>query len=260
MTKLTIALLVGTLILGGLHVAAADESKADCEKNVEWYDANGVKHDDPQPWAGYKDTDPVRSLFYQADASEGNPVYFNNCEGEQWDGQDSVSTYHATDDPCQPDVNPDATHPAVVQCMGVDPNTGSSNPLGGATIPVRLRLTGDNEGSTSQQYYLGVQIGAVGWAVIYLGECNGGSGLEGEASCEHGHDAREGVYLRDDSPGNPLATVVSSLGLTKGYVSEGDCSEATYMKGAEEGNRRECGRDNTALGADEGTDALNALA
>jgi hypothetical protein len=253
MNKLSIALLVSVLLLGGVHLAAADETSSDCEKNVTWYDAQGNKHNDTQPWPGYTDTDPVRSLFYQADAAAGDPVLFNMCEGEQWDGQDQVqNSYHPTDDPCSATPSPDTTHPAVDDCMGNDPNNGTGQvPTPAGDAGLRLRVTGDQEGASRQQYYVAVHIGAVGWAVVYLGECNGGAGLETDRSCGGSHDMRQGVYLRDDTPGNALAQVVSSVGLTKGYVSEGDCSESTYMSGAEQGNRHICGRDNTAVGAEE---------
>jgi hypothetical protein len=255
MTKLTITLLVGTMLLAGAHLAAADEGSADCEKNVTWTDAQGVKHNDPQPWPGYQDTDPARTLFYQADAAAGNPVLFNACEGEQWDGQDASSaSYHPDSDPCNPAFNTDTSHPAAVDCMGSDPNQGTSNPLAGGGV-VRFRVTGDNEAGR-EQLYVAFQIGAVGWAAVYLGECDGtGGGLENDTKCQndatHARDLRQGVYLRDDTPGNALATVVSSAGLTKGYVSEGDCSQSTYQKGANEGDRRQCGRDNTAIGLEE---------
>jgi hypothetical protein len=186
----------------------------------------------------------------------------HNCEGEQWDGQDSVSRYHNDTAPCTADTNLqtlDTAHPAATYCMGSDPNDGTSNPLNGAVVPIRIRVTGDNGGQGHQQYYASTQIGSVGWAVVYLGECqNGSPGLEGSTTC--GSDggkgeARQGAYVRDDTPGNVLATVVSAPGLTKGYVKEGDCDQATYQAGAydpdPETARTHCGRDNTAIGVNE---------
>ena len=240
MTKITITILAGMLLAAALPVVHADETKADCE--------------DGQHWAGYTSTDQLRTLFYQL--TDGHGAFVNNCEGEQWDGQDSVSTYHPTDAPCAPDPSvQDTAHPAVVYCMGNDPNAGSSNPItSGAIVPLRIRVTGDNEGTDRQQYYVGAQIGAVGWVVVYAGACSNqkeGTGLEGADSCGGSHQARQGVYLRDDTPNNVLATVVSAPGITKGYVSETDCDLATYQYGAEHNDRSLCGRDNTALGVEE---------
>ncbi|MEA3198582.1 MAG: hypothetical protein QOE90_10 [Thermoplasmata archaeon] len=255
MTKLTIAILAALVAVPMLHIVAADESHADCEKNVTWYDADGTKHVSDQGWAGYTQTDSARTLFYQATA--GTPLYFNNCEGEQWDGQDSVNPgFHSNSDPCSAGEQVDATHPAITQCMGTDPNQGTSSPVDNpGSVPVRTRVSGEGETTGTVQVYESTQIGGVGWAVVYLGSCtnqNGQtSGLEGDASCQGKGQNRQGVYLRDDTPPNALATAVSSAGLTKGYVSEGDCDQSTYQSGAEQGDRMKCGRDNTALGLEE---------
>lgn len=252
MNKLTIAILAVLLATPVLSVAGANESTADCEKSVTWTDENGRENTGPQPWTGYKQTDAARTFFYEA--TSGTPLYFNNCEGEHWDGQDAASgDYHASPSPCEqvdPSV-PDPEHARVDSCMGADPNDGTSNPLENVGNPVRLRATSVRT-QGNEQVYLGAQIGAVGWAVIYLGHCDGsGAGLEGAASCEGTNQLRQAVYVRDDTPGDVLATAVSAPGITKGHVSQADCDEGTYMSGAEQGSREYCGRDNTAITLEE---------
>lgn len=223
MNKLTIALLVGMTLFAAVPLVHADESNPDCENNVTWKDADGNEHTNDQPWIGYTATEPFVGPINDILGATGTGAGLRTCEGEQWDGQDSVSSYHPGTEPCNADPAPDAS--TVTLCMGTDPNEGAS------TLPVRTRVSessGDNK-----QAYAAADILMVGRAAVYVGQ--------------DGNTWTQAVYLRDNTPGDVLATAVSAPGITKGYVSEGDCDESTYMSGAEQGNRNLCGRDNTAI-------------
>lgn len=263
MKTITLTLLVACLCaLPAIHLAAADETKADCENNVNYTDANGNPASGPQPWAGYAQTDSVKDLV-------GGTVGYDtvrNCEGEQWDGQDSVQ---GGQDPTngggnnaagcnKADVVRTANGAFVGSCAAPDPNQGAADPLGGSGMPVVFRVSYLNAGGHTQEFYVATDIADVGRASTYVGVCTGtDAGLEGAAECPansvtgtHDGEARYGVYLRDNTPGNVLAQVVSSLGITKGHVAESDCDQSTYQSGAYAGDRSRCGRDNTAVTVD----------
>lgn len=237
--KTTITLLAASLILVGVPFAAADQTtndtKADCGPN--------------QAWIGYTSTAFLRDFYNNG---LGKPAGLNTCEGEHWDGQDSV----------QPGQNPGSTAPCagsdvqgpesffVGLCRSPDPTSPAS--AFDTLTPVALRVSGKSGGAAYQEAYTAVDIFLVGQAVLYVGHCDAGaSGLEGDSSCDGARQTRTGVYLRDNTPPNALATAVSAAGVTKGYVSEGDCDQATYEKGAYDPNpdtaRTHCGRDNTAI-------------
>jgi hypothetical protein len=226
-----------SLVLVTIPFALADETKADCEPNVTY-------NNKPQPWIAYAQTDALRELWYGA----VDPNHqLNLCEGEHWDGQDNVQSGEnpGVGTGCTPTTGDLTTESIFIgSCMNSDPNQGGADPtVNGQVLSFRVsfRSTGN-----SQQLYVAANIALVGRAVLYEGQCQGGSGLEGDSTCDSGHQGRTATYLRDDTPGNLLATVISSLGITKGHVSEQDCDQATYEKGAYDGTRG-CGRDNTAI-------------
>lgn len=237
--KTTIAILAASLIFVGAPFAAADQTtddtKADCGPG--------------QDWIGYTSTRFVRFAYEDL----GSPGGVSTCEGEHWDGQDSV----------QPNQDPGTTAPCagsdiqgpesffVGLCKRPDPNTPVLNAFDSLT-PVGVRVSGKTSGASYQELYVGQNIFLVGHSVVYVGHCTGGaSGLEGDSSCDGSRQTRTGVYLRDDTPPNALATVVSAAGVTKGHVSEGDCNQQKYEDGAYDPNpetaRLHCGRDNTAI-------------
>lgn len=193
-----------------LPFAAADESHSDCEEE--------------QPWIGYRTSDPVRALA--APMIEDAGVFASACEGEQWDGQDSI-----------------AGRDTVAYRLGEDPNTmASDDPLD--PVGARATLRDENEA------YLALNLALVGRAAIYVGTCGAGeAGLEGEASCRGTRELRSGVYVRDNTPGNGPTNLLRCLLSVAGcYVSESDCSQEIYQQGAYN-PPSQCQRDNTAFGA-----------
>lgn len=124
-TRLLVALLPPVLLLAPPS-AGADEAKADCEPG--------------QAWIGYGTTDPIRETW----ESIPPPIGLRNCEGEHWDGQDSVEPTRAppTSPPClEADVDQANGVVYVAYCLGSDPNDGSASLLG--LHPTRHRLTVD---------------------------------------------------------------------------------------------------------------------
>lgn len=205
--RTTIILLAAAFVLVGVPFAAADESDPDCEAD--------------QPWIGYRTTGPVRSVYYTNAPAPLNTV--NTCEGEHWDGQDSVQPDQSTT--CTPSANPDPADFFVGSCLNADPNTALGED---PTNPLGFRVSTDGS-----QVYTAANIALVGRAAVYVGQDSAG------------------VYLRDNTPSNVLATVVSSARVTQGYVDETDCSQATYQEGAMTGTPL-CGRDNTAITVEHG--------
>lgn len=234
MRKTIITLLALGLVSVATPLAFADETKADCEPD--------------QQWIGYKTSDSTRELITGFTGQTVTP-----CEGEQWDGQDNV----------QPAQNPGSgegcTSPATSQsnngvfvgsCMAPNPNDGGADPFAGNGQPVTFRVSLRSVGTTTEGY-TAVDIALVGRAAVYTGTCQaGGAGIEGAASCAGNGQQRNAVYLRDNTPGNVLAQVVSAAGITKGHPSEADCDQSTYKTGANTDNRDLCGRDNTAITLD----------
>lgn len=160
-----------------------------------------------QPGIGYRNL----AVVWQTVGSK--PV----CEGEHWDGQDPINAQQAS---CTGTVNPDPLLIGV--CLGQDVNSAPSDDT---TNPVGLRVSSDS----SSQVYVATNIANVGRAAAYVGP------------------EMVGVYLRDNTPGNLLAVVVSSARITQGYVNENDCSQREYQAGALAGDPTMCGRDNTAI-------------
>ncbi|HET6405415.1 MAG TPA: hypothetical protein VFH78_12280 [Candidatus Thermoplasmatota archaeon] len=195
-----IVLLAASMTLVGMPVAAADEAHPDCE--------------DGQPLVGY------RSTLFLRDLLEGNPAGLYACEGEHWDGQDTVQGDEAAS--CTPTVSAVPDDLFVAFCQGSDPNAAPSLD---ASQPLAVRVGSANY----EEAYASTNIGGVGRAVLYVGP------------------EMTAVYVRDNTPGNVLATAVSAPGITQGYVSENDCDQATYQGGAMAGDRTRCGRDNTAV-------------
>lgn len=233
MNRAFLTILTLGLVAAAAPLALADETKADCEPG--------------QQWAGYASTDAQRELIQGFTGDAVAP-----CEGEHWDGQDSVQPAQnpGTDADCgkgQTNANPSADDLFVGWCMAPNPNTGGADPLAGNNQPLTFRASSKGT-SASREAYAGFDIALVGRAVVYAGECQGGgAGLEGASACQGGGQQRAGVYLRDNTPGNVLAQAVSAPGITKGYVSEADCDQATYADGANHNDRTKCGRDNTAV-------------
>lgn len=159
-----------------------------------------------QPGIGY------RTLAVVWDSVGSKPI----CEGEHWDGQDPINSGSTS---CSATVDPEQLLVGV--CLEQDPNTMSGED---AANPVGLRVSSDGE----DEVYTAANIVLVGRAVVYVGP------------------DMAAVYLRDNTPGNVLATVVSTARITQGYVSENDCDQAVYQEGAQTQTPL-CGRDNTAI-------------
>ena len=220
MLHLPIALL---LALASLPIAVADEAAADCE--------------DEQPWIGYRTSEPVRAAARPA--LEGMGIGLEACEGEQWDGQDAVEPDWTAS--CTGSVEPDPDGANAGICMGADPNAMSGDEV---TTPVGVRAS-----TAEREAYLGTNVLLVGRVALYAGTCGEGEpGLEGDASCDGAREVRTGLYARDNTPGNILATLGQCTRWIICYVSESDCSHDTYVRGAMD-PPSQCGRDNTALGA-----------
>ena len=232
MSKTLVTILAASTALVAMPLGAASEADADCEQPY---------------WIGYTSTQTVRALYYDL-VDESQDPYVNSCEGEHWDGQDTVAPNHnpGNGEGCflTPSADGDVAH-----CMNSDPNQGAASPTSGNGQPVVFRVS-TKTGTTGGEAYVGLDIAMVGRAALYNGACTTGGSLEGDA-CDQG-DTRTGVYLRDNtdqatSGTNVLATLVSALGITRGYPAEGDCNQATYQQGAVENRRDLCGRDNTAI-------------
>lgn len=272
MTRLTLALLTASLLFAGAPFAGAthddsSEKRADCENA------------DNQGWIGYNSSRTARQLY--ENASKGNNVIVgdstvdpvlnkaltlvivDNCEGEHWDGQDTVNN-ETTDEPtttndptCTPKLSETAANDfSVTNCQRADINDNVDGPTGRAPLGWRVSGKGSGDGK-HQELYVGLDILLVGRAAVYVGTCSDGTkGLEGAEKCDsqssaaHGRATRSAVYLRDNTPDNRLAFIVSSAGITRGEAGEADCSQEAYYQGVEEGNRSRCQRDNTALTVD----------
>lgn len=230
MTKLTITFLTASLLLVGAPLGAAEEhtneTHADCEEN--------------QGWIGYTTTRPYTDIV---DAVLGQDADVLVCEGEHWDGQDTVRGEEPGRGPtgCQMISPEDGLF--VGNCLPTDPNNGAPA-IGQGVLGLRV---GARQSTT--EAYVGADIYGVGKAIVFLDPCAADCGTAGLLA---------GVYIEDNtdqilSGTNLLAIVVSAAGVTKGYVAEGDCTqgdaetEGTYQYGAETGKRDQCGRDNTAI-------------
>ena len=203
--RLTIILFAAALTLA-FPVAAADEADPDCESG--------------QPWLGYRTSMPVRGTIYNNTPITQDSL--NTCEGEQWDGQDTVSDEGAS---CDPTVNADPSDLFVGRCLGANPNDAIGND---ALNPLGVRVASDGSA-----VYAAANIALVGRAAVYT---DGGT---------------TAVYLRDNTEGNVLASAISALRITQGYVDETDCDQAVYQDGAMTGTPK-CGRDNTAITVEQG--------
>lgn len=192
-----------------LPFASADEAISDCEAD--------------QPWIGYRSTDPVRAIV--APLAAGSGALVEACEGEQWDGQDGIEG-----------------GTTFGYGLGEDPNAG---PVGSPFDPFGVRVTSRG----TSEVYVALRVEFVGRFAVYGGTCGAGeTGLEGAASCEGTRALRSGVYARDGTPGNVLATIVTcGFRVTGCYVEESDCSQAVYQQG-QYVPPSPCRRDNTAFG------------
>lgn len=265
--RTTIAFLALGLVVAGVPFAGAThdgsaQSRTDCENA------------DNQGWIGYNSSRTGRYVYENAtdgqqksglgDAVDGpmnrafTLVKMDNCEGEQWDGQDSVNNARDneptdTESNCARLSETDPRDFAFTNCQRADINDNRDGPTGRAPLGLRVSGKGSGDGK-HQEAYVGLDIALVGRAAVYAGTCSdGSSGLEGESACRsqassaHGREARTGTYVRDNTPGNVLAVIISTAGLTRGEAGEGDCTQEEYYEGVESGNRQKCIRDNTAV-------------
>jgi len=200
--KISMTILAASVLLASAPLVAADETNPDCEAD--------------QQWIGY-DEQEANTATIGALA----PLYV--CEGEHWDGQDTVRGGESATSDCLTAVNVDPSG-NVDLCMGADPNQGEADPIDGAS-PVALRVS-----TSGSQVYTGANIFSVGRAVVYTD----GSGMVA-------------VYLRDNTPTNLLAQAISAPGITQGTPGDADCDQETYAEGANTNNRDLCTRDNTAI-------------
>lgn len=263
----TIVFLALGLVVAGVPFAGA-EHDPDAQKRADCENA------DNQGWIGYNSSRTGRYLYENAtngeqksgfgDAVDGHMnraltlVLVDNCEGEQWDGEDSVNNAPnneptSTDGSCARLSETDARDFAFTNCQRADINDNTDGPTGRAPLGARVSGTGSGDGAY-QEAYVGLDIMLVGRAAVYAGTCSDDtSGLEGAEDCksddsdDHGREARTGVYVRDNTPNNVLAVIISTLGLTRGEAGEGDCTQENYYDGVESGDRSKCVRDNTAI-------------
>jgi hypothetical protein len=257
MTRSTLALLAASMLLAAVPLSGAthdpdSEKKADCEN----------AHN--QGWIGYNNSRTVRYLYENASkTSPFSTATVDNCEGEHWDGQDSVNN-GANNEPtstsetqCAPKASETSpTDFSVTQCQRADINDNGDGPLGRTPVGARASGKGSGDGRY-QEVYVGLDIMLVGRVATYQGTCSdGAAGLEGAQACDsgnstaHGRQTRSAVYVRDNTPQNVLAQAVSSAGVTRGEAGDGDCSQERYQDGVEAGSRAFCTRDNTAITAE----------
>ena len=233
MSKTIVSILAAALALVAAPlVAAADETDAACEQPY---------------WIGYTTTQNVRATYYDFVNKDTDP-YVNNCEGEHWDGQDQVAPTHNPGNGSGCSATPSAEGDDVAHCMNNDPNQGSASPSSNGQVVVFRVST--KRSTSGAEAYVGLDIAFVGRAVLYQGACTADGSMENHDCDKAG--TRTATYLRDNtdqltSGTNVLATIVSSAGITRGYPSEADCSQATYQQGAVNNDRTLCGRDNTAI-------------
>ena len=235
MSKTLVTILAASMALvSAPYAGAATESDADCEQPY---------------WIGYTTTQTIRATYYDL-VDESSDPYVNTCEGEHWDGQDSVAPTHNPGNGQGCFLTPSAEGDDFAHCMNSDPNVGAASPTSGNGQLVVFRVS-TKRSTTGAEAYVGLDIALVGRAAAYQGACTKGGSLEG-AACDDRADTRTATYLRDNtdqatSGTNVLATLVSALGITKGHPSEADCDQKTYQQGAVENRRDLCGRDNTAI-------------
>lgn len=238
MTKISIVITAVSLMsLALVPLVAADETQPDCEAQ--------------QGWIGYTTTRPFTGPI---DTFLGDNAHLQVCEGEHWDGQDTV---RPGDNPghtpscTAADVTSAPESFFIGNCQNADPNDGAPSTSGTPpTAVLGLRVSGATAADGGAVYVI-ADIYGVGKAGTYADACTG---------CGATADTLAGVYVEDNTNqiglNNILATVVSSAGITRGYVDEGDCAQGdgqtpgTYQYGAETGDRQQCGRDNTAVSAE----------
>lgn len=203
-------------------VAAADENRADCEAGQPWF---------------FAERSGVQPTFDAVDDATPGDLAF--CEGEQWDGQDSVNDQPAS---CTGSVSLDP--PSFALCLGPDPNSAPSDDV---NTPLGARASTDG----SNEAYVAVNVAFASRVALYVGTCGTGeAGLEGEATCAGSRELRTGLYWRDNTIGNIIVQLTPRclLSITGCGAAENDCDHATY-RAEQEGAGYACGRDNTALGA-----------
>ncbi|MHB8606490.1 MAG: hypothetical protein ACYDCK_14700 [Thermoplasmatota archaeon] len=273
-----------TVAIAGLSYASSQyyssEKDPYCEDHPTYTNSNPTiqQWGRDQPALGYdqaplpNSNDPASPLYQNpAGASE------RTCEGEQWDGQDSINSGAANDPsgtlPCtgqQLDTNSATYVVAIFQCS--DPDNSPND----ATHPVGTRVSaqGDpqfasNQYSRSGAIYVMTSIFSVGTTGVFASGCflNGPTG--GGAGPELGHDGgntkcgsslnngqggtgRLGSgtvawYGKDRTPTTALACAISAARVTKGYCAPGDCTQIEYDQSAVDPTHPTCGRDNTAI-------------
>lgn len=208
-------MLLCTTLIAAMPLAVAAENHPDCEPG--------------QAWIGYNPNTAAVGAFIANNA----PGNLKVCEGEHWDGQDSINGQTAGGAETQPadcdgalQSNPDDLH--ANRCMASDPNQMPGND---PTNPLGFRVSKRGDAS-----YAALNIADVGRVVVYV------------------DDDTAAVYLRDNTVTNGenvLAQIVSAPGITRGNPGEADCSQQTYREGAEapanSPDSRKCTRDNTAI-------------
>lgn len=205
------------LVLSAVPLAAADQNHPDCEDSVTYDsspDPGSQPETGPQPGIGYTTT----QAFWEGWQDDlGSPGGIFVCEGEHWDGEDTVQ-----DDQGAPlgtaRLDPDDLFIGV--CSSPDMN---DDPSADPTCP-GVRVSSDGA-----HHFVGANVPLVGRAIVYA------------------DDSTVAIYLRDNMIANVLATVVSAAGITQGHVDENDCDQETYQSGAMQRDRSLCGRDNTAI-------------
>ncbi|MHB8605741.1 MAG: hypothetical protein ACYDCK_10855 [Thermoplasmatota archaeon] len=275
---LWLALLVGPFALGAFAGASSEyypsEQDPYCENHPDYTNPNPTiqQWGRDQPAIGYgmqplPNSDDPSSPLYQNPAG----VSERSCEGEQWDGQDTLNP-NAENDPN-----------TVAPCSGVtaDPTTGayvvalfqcsdpdhSFNDIG-HPLALRESARADTTHLSDAALYSSSTIIPVGTTAVFLSACfvhspiDGTSGANqgvvtgpalgsptyGTTPCQ-GSTGQQTVawYGKDRTPTTSIACAISAARLTKGYCSPGDCTQIEYDQSAVDPTQPTCGRDNTAI-------------
>lgn len=193
------------------------------------------------------------------------PAFVTVCEGEHWDGQDSVNGGAASD----PSHACSGNHVdlarwtatlAIMQCAdpGAQPPQLLPDPVG-----ARASTFWDAPRIGSAASYAFLRARGVAGVGVFASACTGvfepayeAGHWFGSARCQTGGlslgHVTFAVYVIDDTPFgmNVLAALVSSLDPGPPNVADADCSQATYaqsMWSESQGGPPTCSRDNTAI-------------
>lgn len=192
------------------------------------------------------------------------PASVTACEGEHWDGQDTVSPEFA-DEPRCTDELVDLERVAVLVAYRAcpDPSTPSTPLAELDPVGVRSSTIADSAGWRSAATYFSLRVESVAHAAAFASACTRAFGpaieighAAGSSACQSGGLGLGHVtlafYARDDMPFgiDLLARILTGVGPGPGGASDDDCSQETYdesMWNVAHGLPPTCERDNTAV-------------